>query len=78
MSARWVPLYLAPPAQLNPGVYWIGIQSGATNGVARFAWNSKPNSRRFNADAFADGSSDPFGSALVDDQQLSVLATGSY
>jgi hypothetical protein len=78
MSGRWVPLYLAPPAQLNPGVYWIGIQSGATNGVARFAWNSKPNGRRFNVDTFADGASDPFGSALADDQQLSIFAAGSY
>ncbi len=78
MSARWVPLYLAPPAQLGPGVYWIGLQSGTTNGVARFAWNSKPNSRRFNVDGFADGASDPFGSALVDDQQMSLLAAGSY
>ena len=78
MSGRWVPLYLAPPAQLGPGVYWLGIQSGTTNGIARFAWNSKPNARRFNVDAFADGSSEPFGSALADDQQLSTFAAGSY
>jgi hypothetical protein len=78
MSGRWVPLYLAPPAQLNPGVYWIGIQSGATNGVARFAWNSKPNSRRFNIDVFSDGASNPFGTSSADDQQLSTFAAGSY
>jgi hypothetical protein len=78
MSARWVPLYLAPPAQLGPGVYWIGLQSSTTNGVARFAWNSKPNARRFNVDSFANGASDPFGSALADDQQLSIFAAGSY
>ncbi len=46
--------------------------------IARFAWNSKPNARRFNVDAFADGSSEPFGSALADDQQLSIFAAGSY
>jgi hypothetical protein len=78
MTARWVPLFLAPTAQLGPGVYWIGIQSGATNGVARFGWSSKANSRRYNFDPFADGASNPFGTAPADDQQLSVFAAGSY
>jgi hypothetical protein len=78
MSPRWVPLYLAPSAQLGAGVYWIGLQSGADNGVARFSWNSKPNARRFNVDAFGDGPSDPFGAALADDQQLAIFAAGSY
>jgi hypothetical protein len=78
MSGRWVPLYLAPPAQLNPGVYWIGLQSDATNGVARFAWNSKANSRRYNVDGYADGPSNPFGTAALDDQQMSIFASGSY
>jgi hypothetical protein len=78
MSGRWVPLYLAPPAQLNPGVYWVGLQSDATNGVARFAWSSKPGSRRSNVDGYADGPSDPFGTAALDDQQMSIYASGSY
>ena len=78
MSPRWVPLYLAPPTRLQPGVYWLGLQSGATNGVAQFAWSSKANSRRFNVDGYADGPSDPFGSAALDDQQMSIFAAGSY
>ena len=78
MTGRWVPLYLAPPAQLGPGVYWLGVQSGGANGVARFGWNSKAGSRRFNVDAFGDGASDPFGTGLADDQQLSIFAAGSY
>ncbi len=78
MSGRWVPLYLAPIPRLNPGVYWLGIQSGATHGVARFAWDSTPGARRYNVDPFADGASDPFGSAFADDQQMSIAALGPY
>ena len=77
-AAHWQPLWLAPVPRLDPGVYWVGIQSGPTNGVARFAWSPKPSSRRYNIDAFADGASDPFGSSFGDDQQMSVLAVGSY
>jgi hypothetical protein len=78
MSPRWVEFYLAPPVQLQPGLYWLGLHSGATNGVARFAWDSKPGSRRFNIDAESDGPADPFGPAPVDDQQMAIFATGSY
>ena len=78
MSARWVPFWLAPPAQLQPGVYWLGLQSAGQHGVARYAWDSSPNSRRYNVDIDADGPSDPFGQAFSDDQQLSIFAFGSY
>jgi hypothetical protein len=78
MSPRWVPFYLAPPAALKPGVYWIGLQSAATHQVARYAWDSVPNSRRYNVDVDSDGPSDPFGPALSDDQQMSIFAFGTY
>jgi hypothetical protein len=78
MSARWVQFYLAPPVQLQPGVYWIGLQSAGQHGVARYAWDSVPNSRRYNVDADADGPSNPFGASFSDDQQLSIFATGSF
>lgn len=77
MTARWVELYMAPPVRLNPGVYWLGIHSGTKGGVARFAWDARSNSRRFNIDGYADWPSDPFGSALMDDQQMSIFASGS-
>jgi parallel beta-helix repeat protein len=63
---------------LQPGVYWLGLHSGATHGVARFAWSSVAGHRRYGIDAFADGASNPFGSALVDDQQISIYASGTY
>ena len=56
---HWQPFYLAPPVALGPGVYWLALQGGSADGVARVAWSSKPNSRRFNADSFGDGPSDP-------------------
>jgi hypothetical protein len=78
MSARWVPFWLAPPAQLQPGVYWLGLQSAGQHGVARYAWDSSPNSRRYNVDIDADGPSDPFGASFSDDQQMSIFAFGGY
>jgi hypothetical protein len=78
MTPRWVPLWLAPVPRLDPGVYWIGLQSGADHGLARYAWSSSPGARRYNVDVFADGASDPFGPGFSDDQQMSLLAAGSY
>jgi hypothetical protein len=78
MSGRWLELYLAPAIRLNPGVYWLGLHSGATNRVARFAWDPKDNSRHFNVDYYPDGPSNPFGSAALDNQQMSIFASGSY
>jgi hypothetical protein len=78
MSGRWLELYLAPAIRLNPGVYWLGLHSGATGGVARFAWDPRDNSRRFNVDFFPDGPSNPFGSAALDNQQMSIFVSGSY
>jgi hypothetical protein len=78
MSGRWLELYLAPPIRLNAGVYWLGLHSGTTGGVARLAWDPRDNSRRFNVDYFPDGPGNPFGSAPLDNQQLSIFASGSY
>jgi parallel beta-helix repeat protein len=75
---RWVDFYLPFPPRLQPGVYWLGIHSGATHGVGRFAWDPVPNTRRFNIDSYADGPSNPFGSAALDNQQMSIFASGSY
>jgi len=78
MSARWVPFWLAPPATLQPGVYWLGLQSAGQHGIARYAWDSVANARRFNVDVDSDGPSDPFGTSFADDQQMSIFAFGTY
>ncbi len=78
LGPGWVNFYFPFPPRLDPGVYWLGIHSGATNGVARFAWQSKPGFRRYNIDAFGDGSSYPFGPAFLADEEMSIYASGSY
>ena len=78
MSARWVPFWLAPPAQLQPGVYWLGLQSAGDHGIARYAWDPVTGARRYNIDNDADGPSDPFGTSFSDNQQLSIFAFGNY
>jgi hypothetical protein len=76
--ARWVRFCPPPPPRLQQGVYWLGLHSGQGNGVARFAWDPAPSSRYYNIDAFADGSANPFGPAPVDNQQMSIFASGLY
>jgi hypothetical protein len=46
--------------------------------VAHFSWDPVANSRRFNVDYYPDGPSNPFGSAPLDNQQMSIFASGSY
>jgi hypothetical protein len=77
---HWVELYMAPPVRLSPGVYWLGIHSGGptTRGLARFAWDARENSRRFNIDGYGDGPNDPFGGAPSDNQLMSIYASGAY
>jgi hypothetical protein len=75
---RWVPFWFVFPPKLQPGLYWIGLQTGQTGSVARFAWASAPSSRWFNIDNFDDAATSPFGPSPVDDQRMSVYASGSY
>jgi hypothetical protein len=77
-SPGWVDLYLPFPPRLERGVYWLGIHSGDSHGVARFAWDPVANSRRFNVDNYANGPANPFGAAAVDEKQISIYASGSY
>jgi hypothetical protein len=84
MGPQWVELYMAPPVQLAPGLYWLGIQSApaqstvfGTPPVARYGWTTKASSRRYNSDAYADGPSPVFGDSALDGQQLAIYASGS-
>ncbi len=71
-----LPVTLEPV--LQPGVYWLGLHSGPAHAVARFAWTPAAGHRRYNIDDFAGGSDNPFGTALLDGQQISVYASGTY
>jgi subtilisin family serine protease len=74
-TAGWYDLPLAAPVSLAPGNYWIGLMSGNTSRVAGFRWTSASGSRAVNGNIYTSGASDPFGSATVDGERMSVFAT---
>jgi hypothetical protein len=73
MPAQWINL-TTPETPVASGTYWIVIQTGDTQGVARdygdgsTAWYA-------NADTFSDGASDPFGSGSTGTTTLCVYAS---
>jgi hypothetical protein len=72
----WVNLNFATPVRLAPGAYWLGLHSGGTSGVGRYAAVSSTAALRFNADPYSDGSSTPFGTANTDAKRMSLHAIG--
>jgi hypothetical protein len=76
-AAGWVSLPLAAPARLAPGTYWLGLQSGGTTAVARYAAAPAAGALRYGADAFADGPAAAFGAASTDAKALSMFAVGA-
>jgi hypothetical protein len=68
----WVT-FPTPQLALNPGAYWIAIQTGSTAGIARDYTDGSSATNWFaNADAFSDGAASPFGSGSLGTQNLSV------
>jgi hypothetical protein len=73
MPAQWIN-FTTPETPVTPGTYWIVIQTGDTQAVARdygdgsTAWYA-------NADTFSDGASDPFGSGSTGTTTLCVYAS---
>jgi subtilisin family serine protease len=74
-GSGWLELPIAVPVSLSPGAYWIGFITGATTGGMGYAYDSVANSRAYNANTFASGPSNPFGSATKDSEQASIYAT---
>jgi hypothetical protein len=73
--AGWYELLFSTPVKLAAGNYWIGVMTGATAGVASFRYDSVTGSRDWNANAYASGPTNPFGSANADSEQTSLYAT---
>jgi hypothetical protein len=73
--AGWYDLTFPTPISLSAGVYWIGVNSGPTSNIAGFRWGSVAGSRALNANSYAAGPSNPFGTATIDAEQMSVYAT---
>jgi hypothetical protein len=74
-AAGWYDLVFPSAVSLPAGTYWIGVISGGSSGVAGFRWNSVSGARALSSDLYADGPSNPFGSAAIDSEQMSVYAT---
>jgi hypothetical protein len=74
-AAGWRDFSLASGLSLQPGTYWLGLISGASSHVAAFRYDSVSGSRDYNANAYASGPSNPFGSFSVDGEQMSIYAT---
>jgi hypothetical protein len=74
-GAGWHDLTFATPVKLAAGNYWIGVITGQTAGVAGFRFDSVASSRDYNANTYASGPTNPFGSVTVDAEQTSLYAT---
>jgi sugar lactone lactonase YvrE len=74
-AAGWYDLVFSSPIKLTAGNYWIGVMSGATRGVARFRYDSVSGVRDYNANTYASGPTNPFGSFSTDSEQVSLYAT---
>jgi subtilisin family serine protease len=74
-AAGWYGLVFSSPIKLTAGNYWIGVMSGATAGVAGFRYDSVSGARDYNANTYASGATNPFGSFSSDSEQMSLYAT---
>ncbi|MGN6797256.1 MAG: S8 family serine peptidase [Gaiellaceae bacterium] len=74
-QAGWYDLVFQTPIKLAAGNYWIGMIAGTTSKIAAFRYASVTGSRAYNNDNYANGANNPFGSATVDSEQMSVYAT---
>ena len=74
-SAGWYDLVFASPLKLNAGSYWIGVITGPTANVAGFRYTPVSEARAYNSDAYGDGPAATFGTAKVDNEQMSLFAT---
>jgi hypothetical protein len=74
-AAGWYDLPFAASVKLAAGSYWIGVITGGASNVAGFRYDSVAGSRDYNANAYASGPSNPFGSPTVDGEQASLYAT---
>jgi hypothetical protein len=75
-SPGWVDLYLSSAVRLNAGRHWLGLHTGSSGGVVRYAAGSRTDALRFNSDSYSDGPSSAFGSAKVDAKEMSIHAIG--
>src|SRR5262249_35553298 len=74
-SAGWYDMKFASPLKLAAGNYWLGVITGSTSRVAGFRYDSVSGGRDSNANTYASGATNPFGSFSSDSEQMSLYAT---
>jgi DNA-binding beta-propeller fold protein YncE len=74
-TAGWYDLAFPTPVKLAAGNYWIGVITGASAGVTGFRYDSVTGSRDYNANTYASGPTNPFGTPTTDAEQASLYAT---
>ena len=72
-AGSWIT-FNAPQVALTPGAYWLVLHTGGTAGIARNAGDGAANWYG-NADTYADGASDPFGTGSTGTGTLSIYAS---
>jgi hypothetical protein len=73
MPAQWVK-FVIPQVALTAGTYWIVIQTGNVQGIAR-NYGDGTTPWYGNADVYWDGTNSPFGSGTTGSTALSVYAS---
>ena len=73
-AAGWYDLPFASPPSLAPGRYWIGVFTGGATHTAGYRYTTVSNSRALNSNLYTSGPSNPFGSATIDSQEMSLYA----
>jgi Subtilase family len=74
-QAGWYGLTFSSPIALQPGTYWIGVISGGTSNVTGFRYSIVNGARALNSNTYSAGPSNPFGTATIDAEQMSIYAT---
>lgn len=79
LDAGSVDLLLAIPQVIEEGTYWIGfIAGGPDDGAVSGAKDDVANARKYSADTYSDGPSDPFGAVDgTDSYEFTVYVVGT-
>lgn len=66
------------PVRLTAGFHWLGLHSGGSTAVGRYAATPTGfgGTLAFNPDAYGDGSGSTFGTTSSDSKSMSIYAVG--
>ena len=74
-SPGWYRLPLSSRLILAEGTYWIGIITGNSGKVAAEHYDKVANAEDYDANTYASGPSNPFGSVKTTNEEMSLYMT---